>query len=604
MPTYLRPGVYVEEIPSGSKPIGGVGTSTAAFLGYTTRGAVGEPTLIFKWDDYQSLYGGVRDTGSSPQGDVMGHSVSAFFQNGGTAAYIVRLAEGGSKARGALLHPDADTTLSPDDAVLTFTAANDGAWGNDVRVQLVPKTVGTKTSYVAVVGTGSGDDFKQLEAFSGISLAAGDAQFIEGKINGVSGVVTVKAEKVGDQMLGVSLGKDITSLDPVSLRGKAMSVSVDGAARTVTFPNDLAASAKAGDLATLIQSQVRGTETATPVKEFTAVASGNRLVLTSGSRLATSSVVVTPAGEAAVILGLGTGSNNGTERTGQQSLNLVLGSSPSRTEADLNGGVDGSAAGTAAFQAALAKLEKIRDISIVSLPGRSYDSAGKAFVDFAIAHAQRMRNRVVIVDPPQGKQLVTENDVNSLTLPTSTYSVLYYPWLKVSNPYFNAEKNPGVPVTVLVPPSGFAAGMWSRIDGRRGVWKAPAGVETALLGVAGARVPGGGRRAGPAQSRWASTASASCPASGIVIWGTRTLVHQRGPRVALRAGAPHGDLHRAERLQRGMQWAVFEPNDEPLWSSLRDQHRRLHERPVPRRARSRARRRPTPSSSAAASATP
>jgi uncharacterized protein len=444
MPTYLRPGVYVEEIPSGSKPIGAVGTSTAAFLGYTTRGAVGQPTLIFKWDDYQSLYGGIRDTAASAQGDAMGHSVSAFFQNGGTAAYIVRLAEGGAKAHGTILHPDADQTLSADDAVITFTAANEGAWGNDVRVRLLPKTVGGTTSYTAQVGTGAGDDFKVLEVFNGISLAAGHPQFIEGKINGVSAVVTVKVEKVSDNAPGA----------PVS-----------------------------------------------------------------------------------------------------------------RTEADLNGGADGTAAGSVAFQAALTKLEKIRDVSILALPGRTYDSTGKPFVDFAVSHAQRMRNRVVIVDPPQGAQLVTENDVNGLALPTSTYSVLYYPWVKVANPFYSAEKNPGAPVTVLVPPSGYAAGMWSRIDGRRGVWKAPAGVETALLGVAGLEF-----QVEDGEQDQLNPLGVNClrklPSFGPVIWGTRTLSTNADPEwryVPVRRTA----IFIEQSVYNGIQWAVFEPNDHRLWSSLR-----------------------------------
>ena len=90
MPTYLHPGVYIEEIPSGVKPIEGVGTSTAAFVGYTTKGPVAEPTLIFKWDTYQEQFGGIRDEGKATAGDPMGFAVYNFFLNGGTAAYIVR----------------------------------------------------------------------------------------------------------------------------------------------------------------------------------------------------------------------------------------------------------------------------------------------------------------------------------------------------------------------------------------------------------------------------------------------------------------------------------------------------------------------------------
>ena len=91
MATYLHPGVYVEEIPSGSKPIEGVATSVAAFVGYTTKGPLGTPVRITKYDAYNDQFGGVRDTGKQPQGDPMGHSVLSFFQNGGTTAYIVRI---------------------------------------------------------------------------------------------------------------------------------------------------------------------------------------------------------------------------------------------------------------------------------------------------------------------------------------------------------------------------------------------------------------------------------------------------------------------------------------------------------------------------------
>src|SRR5687767_8028474 len=92
MATYLHPGVYVEEIPSGSKPIEGVATSVAAFVGFTAKGPIGEPVRITKFDSYNDQFGGIRDLGrGAVEGDAMGHSVFAFFQNGGTTAYIVRI---------------------------------------------------------------------------------------------------------------------------------------------------------------------------------------------------------------------------------------------------------------------------------------------------------------------------------------------------------------------------------------------------------------------------------------------------------------------------------------------------------------------------------
>jgi phage tail sheath protein FI len=139
--------------------------------------------------------------------------------------------------------------------------------------------------------------------------------------------------------------------------------------------------------------------------------------------------------------------------------------------------------------------------------------------------------------------------------------------VKVSNPYFNAEKNPGAPVTVLAPPSGFAAGMWSRIDGRRGVWKAPAGVETALLGVAGLEY-----QVEDGEQEQLNPLGVNCyrtlPSFGPVIWGTRTLSTNADPEwryVPVRRTA----IFIEQSVYNGIQWAVFEPNDHRLWSSLR-----------------------------------
>ncbi len=73
MPTYLHPGVYIEEIPSGSKPIEGVSTSVAAFVGPAQRGPTGEANLIQKLDDYTAEYGRITS-----ENDAMGFAVQAF----------------------------------------------------------------------------------------------------------------------------------------------------------------------------------------------------------------------------------------------------------------------------------------------------------------------------------------------------------------------------------------------------------------------------------------------------------------------------------------------------------------------------------------------
>ena len=93
MPSYLSPGVYVEEVASGSRPIEGVGTSVAAFVGLAPTGPLNEPTLVTNWTQYVAAFGDFTD------GYYLAHSVYGFFNNGGSAAYVVRV--GGSPAGAA-----------------------------------------------------------------------------------------------------------------------------------------------------------------------------------------------------------------------------------------------------------------------------------------------------------------------------------------------------------------------------------------------------------------------------------------------------------------------------------------------------------------------
>ena len=58
MPTYLHPGVYIEEVPGGARPIEAVGTSTAAFVGIAVKGPLDEARFITNFSEYQETYGG------------------------------------------------------------------------------------------------------------------------------------------------------------------------------------------------------------------------------------------------------------------------------------------------------------------------------------------------------------------------------------------------------------------------------------------------------------------------------------------------------------------------------------------------------------------
>src|SRR3989442_3996194 len=89
MPNYLSPGVYVEEVEAGSRPIEGVGTATAAFVGLAEKGPVNAPTLVTNWSQFSQAFGGFLE------GSYLAHSVYGYFLNGGGSAYILPIAAGG-----------------------------------------------------------------------------------------------------------------------------------------------------------------------------------------------------------------------------------------------------------------------------------------------------------------------------------------------------------------------------------------------------------------------------------------------------------------------------------------------------------------------------
>ena len=76
-PVYLSPGVYVEEVDRGSKPIEGVGTAVAAFVGFAEKGPVGEPTLVTNWSQFTNTFGGFF------AGGYLAPAVYGYFNNGG-----------------------------------------------------------------------------------------------------------------------------------------------------------------------------------------------------------------------------------------------------------------------------------------------------------------------------------------------------------------------------------------------------------------------------------------------------------------------------------------------------------------------------------------
>ena len=447
MPSYLHPGVYIEEVPSGSKPIQGVSTSTATFVGDTFRGPVNTPTLISSWDEYVSQFGDYsQSSGVSNENDDMALAVRAFYQNGGKAAYICRVLEDSNA------NTPAPATVNLDESgndVLSVTATSEGDWGDALRVAIAHDG----DQFELHLGTeDSSNEFVPVltETFRGLSMNPTEDNFVEKVVNASSNLVVVEV-----------LNNATTNPDANTI--------VDDA---FTNFSTLAGGAEAGPVADDYLSFYNNV------------------------------------------------------------------------------------------------LRKFRDASIIVLPGQQWsaDSSGNDFITNTITHCEATMSRMVIVDPPADTELRTGNDVNSMSLPTSTYSVLYYPWVDVSNPLYHPDSNPTASTTVTIPPSAIAAAMWAKIDNKRGVWKAPAGVET-RVNVSGLQYSVEDLEQGGLNPKGVNCLR-SRPSYGPVFWGSRTLATNADPEwryVPVRRTA----IFIEQSIYNGIQWSVFEANDHPLWSALR-----------------------------------
>jgi uncharacterized protein len=134
------PGVYVEELPSGVRPIVGVSTSTTAFVGRARKGPVDEPIVIHGIGDYDRIFGGLWNESR------MSFAVRQYFQNQGREAVIVRV------TRGVATEAAVSTwTLGGPAGDLDLEASSPGAWGDGITVAVDHDTTDPATRFNLVV---------------------------------------------------------------------------------------------------------------------------------------------------------------------------------------------------------------------------------------------------------------------------------------------------------------------------------------------------------------------------------------------------------------------------------------------------------------------
>jgi len=557
------PGVYIQEIPSGLRTITGVATSITAFIGRAAFGPTDNPETIFSFGDFQERYGGLQ------YDYPLSYSVQDFFMNGGTQAVICRLYEPPDKATGV-----AQVTLAAPPLPTGWTIT-----GNVSSAAANQKVVSAGASQ-AVIGGGKnapepGQQFK-----------VGSDSYTVVLFNATSGSLLFQPALKSDTTFGTALdfGAPATassaaelSLDAASPGswGNRLNVTVDlqglqipALAQRAVQPY-LQYGQAVSDLfnLTVTCQQPDGT---TIVERFTNVTvkhggaadkAPNRLdrVLAHQSNL-----VRVPLDKSGAPEFPANAPHNGDTGTG-------------------SGGADGNPLDIMTYlgnqdqQTGMYLLDKTDLFNLMVIPpdSRTQPNDVDPFVLQAAAIYCTQRRAMLIVDPPAAwtdaarQGLLDTLDPSSLGITgevngteTARNAAVYFPRVIEEDPVMNGQKD-------VFAPSGIIAGVMASTDASRGVWKAPAGLDAGLAGIDSLEV-----KLTDEQNGLLNPLGINClrtfPVIGPVVWGARTL---RGADI-LSDDYKYVPVRRLtlfieESLYRGTKWAVFEPNDERLWSSLR-----------------------------------
>jgi phage tail sheath protein FI len=553
MPELLHPGVYIREVPSGLRPIEAVGTSTACFIGEAEKGTPNKPKMMTSWQEYEREYGSFISEAYLP------YAVYYFFRNGGKKCYIVRVAKKAAMAE-IVIKDGRDTDAKP---ALAISSSSPGEWGNKLDIDVTEGTIDPVNEFMIVVKRAD----SVLEKHDNLSMNPDDLNYVEKVVASSDYIKVVVKTKTSDQAgTSISNSSPATSLeDPfrkfmVDINGDGMQeIELEGALGT--------GEAIAESIKNAVK-KLKPKRASTDVKAFSSFDckyTNQKYVLTSGTKGVRSSVKVydydSLTENAAGYLLLG-GAHGGTEQTGAAILRPANGGNyhigdhkVGENVADVTEGTNGDSLSESDYIEAFELLDGVRDVNIICVPGMSHRSV----IDMGSGYCEQRKDCFFIADVNRecDSKEEAKNFVNGLY--KSSYSAVYFPWLRTLDPLTGVEK--------LMPPSGFVAGLYARTDATRGVWKAAAGTAATVRGVQGLT-----KELTDEEQDTLNPIGVNCirhfPDAGTVIWGARTLMTKSDPEwryVPIRRTA----ILLEQSIFNGIQWAVFEPNDEELWSSLR-----------------------------------
>ena len=545
MPEYLAPGVYVEEVSFRSKSIEGVSTSTTGYAGMTRTGPVQytdgprstEPRLITSFTDFERVYGGLETllvgaAGENERYCYLAHAARAFFANGGKRLYVSRVFVPREPAPDVFDLGIASVSVPTGDINSMWRARWPGEYGN---VLVETRTVRSKNIAFAHADFGP--------------------QARRAKQGAVVEILPVNTSPLPD-------GNDALTVGTLAV------VSVDAEGKQTFTGEGGVLALNADDIIQLVEMQVVvrvNPERVDVYNELGADPAQKRYI---GKILQKDD----PEDEDAVVWIDIPFTDTGEPGFLAARIIAALQSNPTPR---LTGGHDGMmaspddlAGSEASLDVATVKatgleaLGEIDDIAIVALPdsGTYGDTVlSEAATGNLIAHAERLRYRIAVLDAPEGSSMTEIRAFRGKF--DSKYAALYHPWVEILDP--NERVTQGAPPKrLLLPPSGFVTGIYARSDIERGVHKAPA--NEVVRGLSASR---------PTSTRAVRTCSTRginalrfFEGRGSRVWGARTISSDPEWKYV---NVRRLFIYIEHSIDLGTQWAVFEPNNRRLWDNVR-----------------------------------
>ena len=548
MPEYLAPGVYVEETSFRSKSIEGVSTTTTGFIGPARYGPLDlEPEIVTSLGEFERSYGDRQQLNFSDatgMDNYLWHAVRAFFEEGGKRVYISRVfrpVADDDDGRASATWP-----ASGGAGAITIRARFPGEAGNmRVRFDLLvgQNVLGTdENGDATVAGLADGDVVWMGDTDSPMGSPLGTGSISRASFNQETQAWIFR----GSGSPGGELGLDQLNADGGDvIRVVTVSVTV--------LPNDPTGFPETWPALPLEPGHVQAGMPDSLSAQFAerpnnlAQARTLPIVIELGNDVATGVDVLT------AIFDL-------------DATDFADPDEPLFVEVPLTGGNDGSRPTAAEYEGVeepgktgLKIFEDLEDISIVAAPGSTfgyengYRADANTIVNLLISHARRMRYRIAVLDSGAGQSISQVRAMRARF--DSTYAALYYPWVRVLDPVTRKE--------IHLPPSGFVAGIYARNDINRAVYKAPANeVVNLALGFE--------KLLNKSQQDVLNPEGINCfrffEGRGFRLWGARTISSDpEWKYVNLRRYFAYLE----HSIDKGTQWAVFEPNGEQLWGNVR-----------------------------------